>query len=254
MSEARERAGYFDLSGLDVELLSDAQAISVGLRPAAYRGEPGKAPRIGENGHWEIYDAETGEWRDTGVNAGGGGELSDYVKRDELTQTLSDYAPKSQLADYIPATERDGFATKEEIADFVTENALAPYAKAQDIADTYAEKSELEGYIPASKEQTFATKEDLSGYIPVAEKSDFATKGDLEGYIPTTKEAELATKAEVQAKADRPAHLTAPSPPRVGARAPRPTPFRSACRASGRTIARSLARICPPAWRTTRTC
>ena len=61
---------------LDVELLTEEEAISAGIRPAAYKGEPGKSPRIGEGDVWEVYDNGTGEWISTGVFARGG--VSNY--------------------------------------------------------------------------------------------------------------------------------------------------------------------------------
>ena len=58
---------------IDVELLTQQQALEVQITPAMYQGppgEPGKAPRIGTDGCWEIYDNETGDWITTGVQAG----------------------------------------------------------------------------------------------------------------------------------------------------------------------------------------
>lgn len=67
-----------DTPALEVELLSDQEALEVGLNPAAYRGEPGKSPRIGADDCWEVYDETTGEWLSTGVNARGG--ITDYAQ------------------------------------------------------------------------------------------------------------------------------------------------------------------------------
>lgn len=56
--------------------ITPMQAIQIGINPLVYKGEPGKAPRIGENGNWETYNNKTGEWDDTGVAAAGGGSGS----------------------------------------------------------------------------------------------------------------------------------------------------------------------------------
>lgn len=83
---------------LTVELLTEQEALEVGIHPAAYQGPqgpegpegppgpqgptgpegpigpegpPGKSPRINESGDWETFDPETETWIDTGTLAGG---------------------------------------------------------------------------------------------------------------------------------------------------------------------------------------
>ena len=65
MSDAR----YLSME-LEVDIIPDESAIELGISPAAYQGPPGKSPRIGEDGCWEVFDGETGEWISTGVLAG----------------------------------------------------------------------------------------------------------------------------------------------------------------------------------------
>lgn len=64
---------------LEVHLLSDAEAVQLQIDPCAYVGKPGKAPRIGADDCWEVYDNGTDSWLPTGISARG---VSDY---DELT-------------------------------------------------------------------------------------------------------------------------------------------------------------------------
>ena len=64
------------LTKLEVELIPDEIAIELEINPAMYRGPAGKAPRIGEDDCWEVYDNEREEWIRTGVFARGG--ISDY--------------------------------------------------------------------------------------------------------------------------------------------------------------------------------
>ena len=56
----------------DASQITTEQALRVGITPAVYRGEPGKAPRINEKGNWEVFNNKTDEWEDTGVAAAGG--------------------------------------------------------------------------------------------------------------------------------------------------------------------------------------
>lgn len=50
--------------------------IHVSLHSQVILSDPIKAPYIGDNGNWYEYDAETGEFVDTGVKAGGGTDPS----------------------------------------------------------------------------------------------------------------------------------------------------------------------------------
>lgn len=50
--------------------------INVSLHSQVILSDPIKAPYIGDNGNWYEYDAETGEFVDTGVKAGGGTDPS----------------------------------------------------------------------------------------------------------------------------------------------------------------------------------
>lgn len=53
----------------EVELLTEAEAISVGLTPAAYKGENGKSPYVDEEGFWWEYDDEAQEYKNTGIQS-----------------------------------------------------------------------------------------------------------------------------------------------------------------------------------------
>lgn len=61
---------------IEVTIISEEQAVEVGINPAAYVGKPGKSPKIGEDGYWYIWDNETNDWVNTEVFARGG--ISDY--------------------------------------------------------------------------------------------------------------------------------------------------------------------------------
>lgn len=75
---------------IEVELLTDEQALQIGIQPAAYKGDrgergepgaegaPGRSPRINESDIWEVYDNTTGAWLSTGVSAHG--DAADYGK------------------------------------------------------------------------------------------------------------------------------------------------------------------------------
>ena len=65
---------------LEVEIIAPEEALELGINPAIYRGEPGKAPRIGIDDCWEVYDNESGAWLNTGIFARGG--ISDYEELD----------------------------------------------------------------------------------------------------------------------------------------------------------------------------
>lgn len=60
--------------------ITQPQALQIGISPAVYRGEAGKAPRINESGNWEVFNSKTGEWEDTGVSATGGSSASIATK------------------------------------------------------------------------------------------------------------------------------------------------------------------------------
>lgn len=57
---------------IELELLTDAEAIELGLDPLAYKGEDGRSPYLDEEGYWWEYDDETKEYRNTGVKADAG--------------------------------------------------------------------------------------------------------------------------------------------------------------------------------------
>lgn len=80
--------------------ITPTQAIQIGISPAVYRGEPGKPPRIGENGNWEIYNNRTGEWEDTGVAAAGGGSGGNTGEGDNVVE-FDDVAPKPEGGDVV---------------------------------------------------------------------------------------------------------------------------------------------------------
>ena len=77
----RVRAEFQPLESLIVDLHTPCElwtnvidvvsALKVGISPAVFRGEPGKSPRIGEDGCWLVYDDEKGEWITTNVPARG---------------------------------------------------------------------------------------------------------------------------------------------------------------------------------------
>lgn len=59
-------------AGKSIRYLTEEQALSVGITPAAYRGKPGrdgKPPIIGENGNWWQYDCELDAYVDSGKPA-----------------------------------------------------------------------------------------------------------------------------------------------------------------------------------------
>ena len=59
-------------AGNTIRYLTEEQALSVGITPAAYRGKPGrdgKPPVIGENGNWWQYDCELDAYVDSGKPA-----------------------------------------------------------------------------------------------------------------------------------------------------------------------------------------
>ena len=68
---------------LEIDMLSPEEAMEVGIHPAAYRGESGKAPKISEDGYWLVWNNDTEAWEDTGVYARG---INNY---DELTHKPS---------------------------------------------------------------------------------------------------------------------------------------------------------------------
>lgn len=68
---------HHDHHDRDDDRLTQEEAMAIGIRPAVYRGEPGKSPRIGEDGCWLEYDDEKREWVNTGVRADGGGAIFD---------------------------------------------------------------------------------------------------------------------------------------------------------------------------------
>lgn len=61
---------------LEVDVIDAVEAMKVGIRPAVYRGESGKAPMIGEDGYWYVWNSSTEEWENTGVYGQGG--TTDY--------------------------------------------------------------------------------------------------------------------------------------------------------------------------------
>lgn len=63
--------------------ITPMQAIQIGINPAVYRGEAGKAPRIAENGNWEVFNSKTGEWEDTGVSTTGGGGSASIATKEQ---------------------------------------------------------------------------------------------------------------------------------------------------------------------------
>ena len=59
-------------AGNTIRYLTEEQALSVGITPAAYRGKPGrdgKPPVIGENGNWWQYDCALDAYVDSGKPA-----------------------------------------------------------------------------------------------------------------------------------------------------------------------------------------
>ena len=59
-----------------VNIVSEQEAIAVGLNPATYVGKPGVPPKIGEDDYWYVWNNATQEWENTGVYARGG--ISSY--------------------------------------------------------------------------------------------------------------------------------------------------------------------------------
>lgn len=61
---------------LEVDVIGAETALELGIRPAVYRGEDGKSPKIGADGCWYVWDNGSEDWISTGVSARGG--VSDY--------------------------------------------------------------------------------------------------------------------------------------------------------------------------------
>ena len=107
-----------------------------------------------------------------------------YVKSDDLSTTLSDYAKSTDLNDYAKSSDlgayaktsdiAETYATKHELGNYVTSNSLdnklGDYAKTSDLSD-YAKTSDLGSYVKSSD-----LNSTLSGYAKTSDISDMLTK------------------------------------------------------------------------------
>ena len=73
---------------LEVHLLSEAEAVKLGIEPCAYMGRPGMSPRIGADDCWEVYDNGTGAWLSTGISARGVSNYDELKNRPSINGNL----------------------------------------------------------------------------------------------------------------------------------------------------------------------
>ena len=116
-------------------------------------------------------------------------QLADYVTVDQLadyvtTDQLADYVTTDQLANYVTTDQLSNYVTTDQLSDYVTFDALADYVTTDQLAN-YVTTDQLSNYVTTDQLADYVTTDQLADYVTVDQLADYVTVDQLADYVTT---------------------------------------------------------------------
>ncbi|MGC8889432.1 MAG: S-layer homology domain-containing protein, partial [bacterium] len=112
------------------------------------------------------------------ISGGPSVDVSQFVTKGELANTLANYVTTDQLADYVTVDQLADYVTTDQLADYVTTDQLANYVTTDQLSN-YVTTDQLSDYVTFDALADYVTTDQLANYVTTDQLSNYVTTDQL---------------------------------------------------------------------------